>query len=205
MNRFVLARKLVTLAFALALTLCLLGCAGIPQHMVFRDQSALSVFSIKPEKDKAALVVARSFPENMLLYGARPLVFTNYLGKKMIGVSNSKSYFVKTDIEPGVRYVIAVSESMEPVKIAFEPNRIYYLMEFPRPGMWRARIWIKLVTPEELRASFDDGVKLVGYDTNSPGGDMSDEDYQKAISDYEREIKEGKHEDHAEYRGFLSK
>lgn len=189
----------------IAMLLLASACAGVPEHMLFKDDPALNVFNIKPEKGKAALVVARTFSENILLYGARPLVFDNYLDKKMIGVSNSKGYFVKTDVVPGVHYVIAISESMEPVKINFEAQRIYYIMEFPRPGMWRARIAIALVTPEELGTSFDDSVRLMVYDANAPGDDMSDKDYQEAVNDYERELKEGHHKDHIGYKGVAAK
>jgi hypothetical protein len=189
----------------IAMMLLVSACHGAPGHMLFKDDPALNVFNIKPEKGKAALVVARTFSQNILLYGARALVFDNYLDKKMIGVSNSKSYFVKTDVAPGVHYVITKAENVEPVKINFEPQRVYYIMEFPRPGNWRPRVSVVLVTPEELSTSLDSGCRLMVYDTNNPGDDLSDKDYQEAVRDYVREVKEGHHQEDVGYRGVPAK
>jgi len=199
MNYFSLARRHVMVFVVFTLALFLFACGGVPNHMLFKDDPAINVLDVKPEKGKAALVVARTF------WGAPAITFDNYLDKKLIGVAKSKSYFVKTDVAPGVHYVIAKAESTEPVKIKFEPQRIYYIMEFPRVGVWRARVTVKLVTPEELSTSFDDSVKLMVYDINNPGDDMSDKDYQEAVSDYEREAKEGSHKEDVGYKGVPAK
>ena len=123
----------------------------------------------------------------------------------MIGVTQWKSYFIKTDVNPGVSYVISKAENMEPVKINFEPGRIYYIQQIPRMGAWRARISIVLMTPEDLLSMMDDGCKLLTFDPKNPGDDLSDEDYKKAVTDYEREIKEGYHKEYEGYRGVPAK
>jgi len=182
------------------------ACHGTPEHMLFKDDPIIDVFNIKPENGKAALVVARTFSQNVLLYGSLALNFDNYVDKKMIGTSNSKSYFVKTDIAPGMHYVIAKGpENVEPVKLNFEPQKIYYIMEFARPGKWRPRVSALLVKPDELRTSLDSDCRLMVYDTKNPGNDLSDKDYEDAVRDYEREVKEGVHKEHAEYRGVPAK
>ena len=47
----------------------------------------------------------------------------------------------------------------------------------------------------------DNGCKLLTYDSKNPGDDLSDEDYKQAVSDYEREVKEGPHKEYEGYRG----
>ena len=170
-----------------------------PRYMMFIENPTLNISLIKPENGKSALVVARTTN-----FGGA-VEFDTYLEKKMIGVTQGKSYFVKTDVNPGVSYVISKAENMEPAKINFEPGRIYYLLQIPRMGVWRARISVSLLTPGDLLSTMDDGCKLLTYDTNHPGDDLSDDDYQKAVNDYEREIKEGLHKEYEGYRGVPAK
>ena len=167
--------------------------------MLIKENSKQNIKTIKSARGKAALVVARTTG-----FGGG-VEFDTYLDKKMIGVTKGKGYFVKNDVAPGVRYVISRAESMEPIKIKFEPNRVYYLLQIPRTGVWRARISVAPVTPEELLTSWDDGVKLMVYDTKNPGEDLPDADYKQAVADYEREVKEGIHKDDAKYRGVPAK
>jgi len=183
--------------FVIAILFLVSACHGSPGHMLFKDDPAINVFKIKPEKGKAALVVTRT-----INYGG-PTEFETYLDKKMIGVTKWSTYFVITDVDPGVHYVITTAEGSDTAKIKFEPNRVYYIQEVPRPGVWRAHVSVALVTPEELSTSFDSGVKFVVYDKS--GNDMSDKDYQEAIRDYEREVKEGRHKEDAVYRGVPAK
>jgi hypothetical protein len=164
--------------------------------MLFKNDPAINIFNIKPEPGKAALVVARTNTYNGYY------IFETYLDKKMIGVTQWRSYFVKTDVAPGIHYVITKAQNMEPTKINFEPKRVYYIQEIPRVGFWNnARISVSLVTPEELSISFDNDCKLMVYDTKNPGYDMFDKDYQEALNNYEQEIKEGKHKDDVGYKG----
>ncbi len=68
-------------------------------------------------------------------------------------------------------------------------------------GVWRARVSVALVTPQELSTSFDSGCRLLVYDVQNPGEDMSGKDYREAISDYEQEVKEGRHQEDSSYKG----
>ena len=179
--------------------LILVSACGGPRHMVSKDDSSINIFQIKPDRGKAALVVARTTGY------AGPTEFDTFLDKKMIGVTKRKCYFIKTDITPGVHYVISRAESVEPVRINFEPGKVYYLQHIPRPGVWRARLSVALVTPQELSTSFDSGCKLLVYDVNDPGEDLSDKDFNEAVRDYEREVKEGRHKEDIEYKGVPAK
>jgi len=155
--------------------------------------------AIKPESGKAALVVART-----TIFGGA-IEFDTYLDKKMIGVTQRKGFFIKSDIPPGTRYVISKAENMEPIKIIFEQGQVYYLQQIPRMGVWKARVSVAPLTADELLTTMDDGCKLLEYNINDPGDDLSDNDYNEAIKDYERELKEGKHKDHITYKGIEAK
>jgi hypothetical protein len=166
-----------------------------PRHMLLNENTPLDIRSVKPDTGKSALVVARTTN-----FGGA-IEFDTYLEKKMIGVTKWKSYFIWTDVNPGVSYVISKAENLEPVKINFEPGRVYYLQQIPRMGVWRARISVAVMTPEDLMNMMKDECKLLTYDPKDPGEDLSDEDYKKAVTDYEREVKEGLHKDYEGYRG----
>jgi hypothetical protein len=185
--------------FMIAVLLLVSACGGAPGHMLFKDDPTINVFRIRPEKGKAAIVVARTTS-----YGGA-VEFDTYLDKKMIGVTKGKSYFIKTDVAPGVHYVITKAENAEPVKINFSSKRVYYIQEIPRMGVWKARVSVALVSPKELSTSFDTSCRLVIYDVNNPGDDMSDKDYQEAVNDYEREVKEGHHSEDVRYEGVSTK
>lgn len=186
----------VQVLFVVILTVMLSACAAsAPRHMAFKDDAAINIFKIKPEVGKAALVVART-----VSFGGA-IEFDTYLDKKMIGVTQWKSHFIKTDVTPGVHYVISKAENYEPVKLNFEANHVYYLLQVPRLGVWRARISVAPIMPEQLSSTFDTSCRLVVYDPKKPGEDLSDDDYNGAVNDYEREVKEGHHSDHLSYKG----
>jgi hypothetical protein len=167
--------------------------------MLVKDQPWQDIRSVVPEKGKSALVVARTTG-----YGGA-FEYDTYLDKKMIGVTKRKGFFTKTDVSPGTQYVIVKAENMEPIKVLFEQNRTYYLLQVPRIGMWKARVDVAPVTPEILMSTWDDGVKQLIYNPKDPGNDLSDNDYNEAVKDYERELQEGLHKDHQEYKGFQAK
>ncbi len=191
-------KRLVYVVMAVIAALLMSACTP-PQHMLVKDDVSMDIRTIKPESGKAALVVART-----TIFGGA-IEFDTYLDKKMIGVTQRKGFFVKSDITPGTRYVISKAENMEPIKIVFEQDRVYYLQQIPRMGVWKARISVAPLTAEELLSSMDDGCKYMVYDPNDPGEDLSDEDYNEAVNDYERELKEGKHQDHVAYKGVKAK
>lgn len=190
----------VYVGMMVAAMISLSACATTaPRHMLFKEDPAANISAVRPESGKAALVVARTTK-----FGGA-IEFDTYLDRKMIGVTQWKSYFIKTDITPGAQYVISKAESMETVKINFEPDRIYYLHQIPRMGVWRARVTVSLDTPEQLMKEFDNDCKLVVYDPKDAGEDLSEEDYKQAVSDYEREVKEGLHKEYDGYRGIAAK
>jgi hypothetical protein len=170
--------------------------------MIFNDNPNFDIRSVKPENGKAALVVARTTNY------AGEAQFDTHLEKKLIGVTRGKSYFIKTDVNPGASYVISNYGNMEVAKINFEPGRVYYLLQIPRwrgGGFFLAGISVILLIPEDLMSTMDKGCKLITYDTNHPGDDLSDKDYLKAVNDYEQEVKKGKHKEHEGYRGVPGK
>ena len=162
-------------------------------HYMTETQRSVDVGLVTPEPGKAALVVARTTS-----WGGR-ITFDTYLEREMIGATRGKGYFIKTDITPGAHYVISKAENWETVKIAFEPGRVYYILEVVRMGMLRARLSKQLLTPADLKQTIDDGCKLLVYDGTGPS--LDGEDYEGAVADYEREVKEGAHNEHASYRG----
>jgi hypothetical protein len=188
----------VVLIFATLLLVS--ACASsAPRHMMFKEDPASAISSVKPESGKAALVVGRSTS-----FGGA-IEFDTYLDKVMIGVSKWKSYFFKTDVVPGVHYVISKAENMEPVKINFEPDRVYYIHQIPRMGVWKARISIALLTQQELISVCDNSCRLLVYDTKNVGDNLSDDDFKKAVDDYEKDVKEGQHKEYLDYKGMSVK
>lgn len=176
------------------------GCASTaPRYMSFKEGPAPDLRSVKPDSGKAALVVARTTKLGGLIE------FDTYLDKKMIGVTQWKSYFIKTDVAPGTHYVISRAERMEPVKIDFEPGRVYYVHQSPRMGVWRARVSIALETPEQVLATFDGGCRYIVCDPQQAGPDLSDEDFNQSVADYARLMQEGRHKNYEGYRGVAAK
>ena len=185
-------------AFLIVPMLLAAGCTP-PAHMLVKDNVVFDIRSVKPEAGKSALVVARTTN-----FGGA-IEFETYLNQKMIGVTQHKGYFVKTDVAPGSYYVVTKAENMEPAKIVFEPERIYYLLEVPRMGIWKARVSVQPLSLADLMSTIDDGCKYLEYDTKNPGDDLSEKDFKEAVADYEREVKEGLHQDIATYHGAPAK
>ncbi len=182
--------KLLSLAVIIFIT----GCS--PYHMVKKEDN-FNIMSVKPEPGKAAIVVARTTN-----FGGA-INFYTHIDKKIIGVTRGKSCIVKTDIEPGIRYLIARTESLEEGKIQFEPDCVYYIQESPRMGWAVARVTFHPLSPEEMLAEIGSGgCTLYETDKKDPGDDLSDHEYNEAVTDYEREVKEGLHTDFTAYKGF---
>jgi hypothetical protein len=170
-----------------------------PSHMLVKEKPWQDIRSIIPEKEKSALVVART-----VSFGGA-IEFDTYLDKKMIGVTQRKGYFIKTDVTPGVHYVISKAENIEPVKMQFEQGLTYYLLQVPRLGFWKARVSGAPVSPEKMLETLDDDVRQLEYNLKDLGDDLTDHDFEEAVQDYERVLKEGTHKDHLEYKGFQAK
>jgi hypothetical protein len=187
--------KRLLYAFSMLAMLVFASACSPPSHMLIKEDAGLNIRAIRPQNGKSALVIARTTN-----YGGA-IEFDTYLDRKMIGVTQRKSFFVKTDVPPGTHYVIAKAENFEQVRIPFEENRVYYLLQIPRMGVWKARVSMAPLSTEELLSTWDDGVKYLEYDVKNPGDDLSEEDFKQVVEDYEREVKEGMHKDKEAYRG----
>ncbi len=186
-------RKLL-MNFAFLSLFVLTACT--PGHMVIKD-TKLDVRGVKPEPGKSAVVVARTTS-----FGGA-VSFETFLDRQMIGVTKGKSYFVNTKVSPGVHYLIAKTESFESAKIDFKPDRVYFIQQTPRMGIWMARVTLEPVSVEHLLSEMDEGCSYTEYDNS--GDVLSEEDFGKAVKDYEREVGEGYHKDFAGYEGFAVK
>jgi len=183
--------KIITLLLSLVV---LTACS--PAHMT-KKESNFNIANVTPSSGKAALVVARTTS-----FGGA-VNFLTYIEKQIIGVTRGKSCFVKNDIDPGQKYLIGRTESLETGKINFEPDTVYYVQQTPRMGWVVARISLTPVTLEHLKSEIGEGgCDYYVLDEKNPGDNLSDHEYQEAITDYEREITEGYHKEFAEYKGF---
>lgn len=207
--------SILMIAMLLLFSACGKGVA--PVHMMFKDDPAINVFNIKPDKGKAALVVARTYKN------AATGELETFLDKKMIGNTKGQSYFVMYNVAPGIHYVIMRPQpQVSPgkrytmtLKTNFLPDRVYYIYEVQHlnagssgtpyiyPNSYSRTE--AFVTPEELSTIFDDECKRVVYDTANPGDDMSDSEYRDAVNDYEQQVKEGLHKQDAGYNGVPAK
>jgi hypothetical protein len=188
------ATKMKVVLFSLPLTLLLSACS--PSNMIKKDAN-FDISTVKPDKGKSALVVARTTS-----FGGAINFFT-YLDKKLIGVTKGKSCFVQKNIDPGLIYLIARTESLETGKIQFEPDTVYYVQQSPRMGWVVARVTLTPETLEHLSSEIGSGgCDLYELDPKDPGEDLTEHEFNEAVTDYEREIKEGYHKDFTEYKGF---
>jgi hypothetical protein len=190
-------RKMPRITILLPLAMLLAACS--PAHMVKKDDK-LNVATVQPQPGKAALVVARTTS----LGGA--VNFYTYLGKKAIGVTKGKGCIAKTDIEPGLQYLIARTESLETGKIAFEPDKVYYVQQSPRIGWMVARVSLTPLSQSMMVEEVGtDGCDYYVIDEKDPIEDLTEHEYKEAITDYEREITEGHHKEFTEYKGTALK
>ena len=183
----------------LLLPLVLLLAACSPAHMT-KKESGFNIKTVKPHPGKAALVMARTTN-----FGGA-VNFFNYLDRRFIGVTRGKGCFVKHDIEPGLQYLIARTESLETGKIQFEPDKVYYVQESPRIGWMVARVSLSPVALDHLAAEIgEDGCTYYEIDPQDPAQDLTEHEYKEAVTDYEREIGEGYHKEFTEYKGAAVK
>lgn len=189
-------KKFRTLCFMLLFLLSALMTACSPAHMVKKDEG-FDIKTVKPVPGKAALVVARTTS-----FGGAINFFT-YIESQIIGVTKGKGCLVKNDIEPGSKYVIARTESLETGKIDFEPDFVYYVQQSPRMGWVVARVSMKPLTQEQILSEIGSGgCTLYEMDPKDPAKDLTPHEYQEAVTDYERELKEGHHKEFTVYKGF---
>jgi hypothetical protein len=120
---------------AVVLGVCALflsACGGL-KYMVKKD-STPTAGSVQPVSGKSAIVIARV----TAFGGAVP--FATYLDKDFIGYTAGKSFFAKTDIEPGEHHIVSWAENGQAVKVNFEPGKTYYLLQNVSMGVMRARV-----------------------------------------------------------------
>ncbi len=183
----------------LVIPFILMLAACTPAHMVLK-QDNFDIKSVKPVDGKAAVVIARTTS----LGGA--INFHTYIEQNIIGVTKGKSCIYKNDIEPGVKYLIARTESLEEAKIDFKPDHIYYVQQSPRMGWVVARVTMTPMTQEELLSEIgSDGCTLYEMDIKDMADNLTDHEYKEAVTDYERELTEGYHKDFTDYKGFAVK
>lgn len=149
------------------------GCGGI-SYMVKKDSSPTAV-SVQPAPGKAALVVART-----TAFGGA-VEFLTYLDKQVIGVTKGKSYFAKTDIEPGERHVSSWGENGQAVKVNFEPGKTYYLLQNVSMGIMRARVVHSATDQKFLDAGELSGCTFYELDPKEKPDNLSDSDYTDVI------------------------
>jgi hypothetical protein len=198
-----LIRRYAKRLFYLMLLMVLVACIPAPSHML-KNEGKLDITAVQPAPGKAALVVART----TIVGGGIELY--NYIGHKFIGVTRGKGCFVKNDIEPGLQYLIVRNGSVKTGKILFEPDKVYYVSETPGRGygwLWAfAHVTLEPVTPAQLLSEIDDGgCTYYEINKNDIAEELLENKYQKAVSDYERELKEGSHKEFTEYTGFKVK
>lgn len=181
----------------IATTVFISACTRSPaMHMLVKDQPWQDIRSVVPEYGKSALVIAALHRNGF--------DFKTYLDKKMIGVTKWRDFFTKTDVSPGTHYLMTKAENMETIKIQFEPNRTYYVLQIARPGIMRSQVTLSLDTPEDILKVWDEGVNQLEYNAKDMGEDLTDHEYDVAIREYEKYLREGYYKDHQGYKGVSS-
>lgn len=143
---------------------------------------------ISPRQDKATLVIIRD------AFIGSPIVFWNYIDKKLIGETKGKTFFV-AHVSPGPHYLIATSENSVAYKINFKPGRTYYLNQGVAMGIWRARVsGYGLLSADQAKKAMKECTYLELNPENNTG-DLDPKRYKEIIAEYEKEIKEN-------YAGF---
>jgi len=166
-------KRIVLILVCLAL---LSGCATT--QMLKPEQPPQ--LSAKP--DAALLVIVRD------AFIGNAIVFWNYLDGKFIGETMGKTYFI-THVPPGEHYVVVTTENTATAHLNFEAGKRYFLYEGVTMGMWRAR------TSGFSPMTADDAQKSIGsctyleLDPSKPFPDMDPALYQKAIEEYEADVK----------------
>jgi len=137
---------------------------------------------LKASADKALLVVSRTTS-----YGWGKVI-DNFVDQKFIGQTQGKSYFV-AQIDPGVHYIISSAENRGCAKINFEAGKTYFLNNVIYPGAWSARTKFMADKIEY----FNEQLPEMSYFVVAPNAEipeLSKEDYDESVADYEKDIKE---------------
>jgi hypothetical protein len=159
---------------------------------------------IKPEKppelgtisDAALLVIIRD------TWFGGGIVFWNYLDGKFIGETMGNTYFV-SKVQPGNHYIVSATENTGVAHLNFQAGKYYFLRQGVMIGNWRARTSGFFPIPaEEAKKSMQDCTYLQ-IDDSKPFPDMEPALYQKAIEEYETDVRENPegYKELLEYKG----
>jgi hypothetical protein len=186
-KRFFMKRAVV---FILAVLPLILSACGL--HMIKQDVKP--PLAVKP--GKAVLVIMRTGS----FYGDTDI--KNYLDGKYIGGDKDNCYFM-TDVKPGVHYVTADGGNKDTVRMNFEAGRIYFLRQGVAPGVFRSFTqYFPMTLQDALREA--QAIDFMVHDTQNPGNDLSQKDYEAEKKDYDEEVKKdpSHRSDVAQYKGF---
>jgi hypothetical protein len=179
-----------TVGCLLAVLTLMLSACGI--HMVKQDVKP--PLAVKP--GKAVLVIMRTAS----FYGDSDI--KNYLDGKYIGGNKDNCYFT-TDVKPGTHYLTADGGNKDTVRMNFEAGRIYFLRQGVVPGVIRSFTrYMPMTLQDALHEA--QAIDYTVYDTQHPGDDLSQKDYEAEKKDYQDEVKKdpSHRRDVAQYKGF---
>ena len=180
-------RKLVLICTVLLLSFALSACAT--KRMIAQEVKP----AITAKADKAVLVIVRSTS-----FGWGNIV-DNYLDGKMIGQTYGKVFFI-TDVKPGVHYVISHADNTDTARLNFETGKIYILQQGIYPG-YNITSSFSPMTADQFKKEVQEADYVV-YDAQRPGSDMSPKDLKEAKDSFDKELKEGKHKEIVQYKGY---
>lgn len=181
-------KKFLLLAICISL---FTGCATT--SMLTRDTKP----EIKAKPDSATLVIIRD------AWMGSPIVFWHYVDGKLIGETQGKTYFI-ANANPGLHYVVTATENTVVYQMDLQSGKTYYLRDGVIMGMWRARSsGFTPLTPQQAMEAIKE-CTFLELDPSKPHEDMDPKLYQKALEDYQAELKANPagFKDVLEYKGY---
>lgn len=137
---------------------------------------------LTPAPDSALLVIVRD------AWVGSAIVFWNYVDGKLIGETQGKTYIV-AKVDPGPHYVVAATENTGVAHFDFQAGKRYFLKQGIAMGVWRARTSGFLpMTAQEAQEAIK-GCTYLELDPKVAGPAMEAALYQKAIDEYNADIK----------------
>lgn len=157
---------------------CLVMINGCATQMIKSDQPP----SLVSQPNSSLLVIMRE-----TAFGGA-VVFQNYLDGKFIGETNGLSYFV-TNVSPGRHYLMSKAENIGVAQLNFEPGKKYFLGQGVTIGWWKARTTGFYPIKTEQREKALQDCTYLQLDGSKKYPDLTQEEYQGAIKEYEEDIK----------------
>jgi len=135
--------------------------------------------SLKPEPKKSTLVIIRSFS------AGSNVVFSHYMDGKFIGETKAKTYFV-SQVPAGKHYLMGCANNTATVQMDFIAGKIYYLCEgYAWPSNTTGFTPIQQEKAKEILRK----CTYLEIDPESKVSDMNPKEYQRAVTDYNFEVK----------------